>query len=235
MPASATDTKLSVLSSISATRGAFFASTRREKSGGMVSTPFTRPLRRSVDRLALVRVVDGVDGPRAGRGRERQLADAHRRHAVILIDDRQLEVLDVAAERVAEDDQLHEREHHRHDDQHRAAAEAPQLAFDDRPGALPMSASPQHERAVLRRRFLQRVAQRPARVVHEHVVERRALDRQRLHGDARAAPPLPSAPASSPARCAMLMRNDVVLAGHAVDVRQLREPLDPARRRVARS
>ena len=34
------------------------------------------------------------------------------------------------------------------------------------------------------RRFLQRVAQRAAGVVHEHVVERRALHRQRLHGDA---------------------------------------------------
>ena len=47
VPASATETKLSVLSSISATRGSFFASTRREKSGGIVSTPLTRPLRRS--------------------------------------------------------------------------------------------------------------------------------------------------------------------------------------------
>ena len=41
---------------------------------------------------------------------------------------------------------------------------------------------------------LQRVAQRPAGVVHEHVVERRALHRQRLHGDAAPAPPLRSAP-----------------------------------------
>jgi hypothetical protein len=45
---SVADTKVSVLSEMSATRGAFFECIRREKSGGMVSTPFTRPLRRSV-------------------------------------------------------------------------------------------------------------------------------------------------------------------------------------------
>ena len=48
VPARATDTKLSVLSSIRATRGWFFCSTRRENSGGIVSTPLTRPFRRSV-------------------------------------------------------------------------------------------------------------------------------------------------------------------------------------------
>ena len=46
--ASAAETKLSVLSSISATFGSARSSTRRENSGGIVSTPFTRPLRRSV-------------------------------------------------------------------------------------------------------------------------------------------------------------------------------------------
>ena len=50
---------------------------------------------------------------------------------MILIDHRDLEVLDVAAEGVAEDDQLDDREHHRHDDQHRTAAEAPHLTLDD--------------------------------------------------------------------------------------------------------
>jgi hypothetical protein len=47
MLASAIATKLSVLSSMSATRGWLFASTRLEKSGGIVRTPLTRPLRRS--------------------------------------------------------------------------------------------------------------------------------------------------------------------------------------------
>jgi hypothetical protein len=46
-PAIVADTNVSVLSSMSATRGASFARTRREKSGGMARTPFSLPLRRS--------------------------------------------------------------------------------------------------------------------------------------------------------------------------------------------
>src|SRR3954462_4305973 len=52
---------------------------------------------------------------------------------MVLIDDANLEVLDVAAERIPEDDQLHDRERHRHRDQHRTAPESPQLPLDDRP------------------------------------------------------------------------------------------------------
>src|SRR5699024_4345285 len=66
----------------------------------------------------------------------RQLADLDGWHAVILIDDREPEVLDVAAERIAEHDELRQREDHRHDDQHRTAAETPQLALDDGPGSV---------------------------------------------------------------------------------------------------
>src|SRR5216684_2947887 len=40
------------------------------------------------------------------------------------------------------------------------------------------------EGAFGRVRFLQRIAQRAAGVMDEHVVERRALDREGLHGDA---------------------------------------------------
>jgi hypothetical protein len=47
VPARVTDTKVSVLSSMRATLGAFRARTRREKSGGMVRMPFSRPFRRS--------------------------------------------------------------------------------------------------------------------------------------------------------------------------------------------
>ncbi len=46
--ASDADTNVSVLSEISATRGLLRASTRREKSGGIVRMPLTRPPRRSV-------------------------------------------------------------------------------------------------------------------------------------------------------------------------------------------
>jgi hypothetical protein len=42
------ETNVSVLSEMSATRGSLLVSTRREKSGGMVNTPLTTPLRRSV-------------------------------------------------------------------------------------------------------------------------------------------------------------------------------------------
>ena len=47
VPASVAETKLSVLSEMSATRGWLLESDRREKSGGMTSTPFSWPLRRS--------------------------------------------------------------------------------------------------------------------------------------------------------------------------------------------
>ena len=135
-PTSVADTKLSVLSSMIATCGSFFVSTRRENSGGIVSTPLILPLRRSVDGLPLVGILDGVEGLRAARDGHGQLAHADGRHAAVLIDDGNLQVLDVAAERVAQHDELHERHHPDHDDQHGAAAEAAQLAFDDGPGAM---------------------------------------------------------------------------------------------------
>ena len=95
---------------MSAIRGLVFASVLRENSGGIVSTPLMRPLRRSASACALIAVVDRVECPRAGGDRVGQLAHPHRRHAVVLIDDADLQVLDVPAERVAEDHQLHERE-----------------------------------------------------------------------------------------------------------------------------
>ena len=65
-----------------------------------------------------------------------KLADLDRRHAVVLIDDGNLQVLDVAAEGVAEHDKLDERHDHRHDDQHRTSFESPQFAFDNRQNAM---------------------------------------------------------------------------------------------------
>src|SRR5712691_1873976 len=44
--------------------------------------------------------------------------------------------------------------------------------------------SSEHRAAVERVGFLQRVAQCASRIVHEHIVERRALDRERADGDA---------------------------------------------------
>ena len=192
-----------MLSSISATlRLRSASSTRREKSGGIVSTPLTRPLRRSVERLALDR--------RSRRCRTVRAPDAtalassrilHRRHAVILIDDRQLQVLDVAAEGVAEHDQLHEREDHRHDDQHRAAPEAPQLAFDDGQGSYAWLSPP----AIMNGTVL-----RPTAPAARRAARGRCSARTRrpascsgptaTDGDAGCAA-APSAPASSPGRC----------------------------------
>ena len=135
------ETKLSVLSSIRATRGASFASTRRENSGGIVSTPLTRPSRRSWSARpgSAYSTVSTVFAPgRDGRG---HLADPDRGHAVVLVDDREPQVLDVAAESVAQHDELDDREDERHDDERRAAAEPPQLPLDDRPRALHVSSS----------------------------------------------------------------------------------------------
>ncbi len=87
-------------------------------------------------RGSLVAVVDGVEGPRARRDRLAHLLDVHGGDAVVGRHDPELQVLDVAAEGVAEHDQLHEREDHRDDDERRAAAEAPHLTFDDGEGSL---------------------------------------------------------------------------------------------------
>src|SRR5262249_2809264 len=78
-----------------------------------------------------IRVVDDVEHLIARGHRACELPDFHRRYAVILIDDRHLEVLDVAAEGVTQHDQLNDRKDHRHHDDHRAAPKAPHLAFDD--------------------------------------------------------------------------------------------------------
>ena len=102
---------------------------------------------------------------------------------MIVIDDGDDQVLHVAAERVAQNDELDEREQQRKDDEERAAPEPPQFALDDGPGAMHgLLLSPLHDEAeVARRALLQRVAQVMPRVMHEHVVQRRALHRQRLH------------------------------------------------------
>ena len=58
-----------------------------------------------------------------------------------------------------------------------------------------------------RRRVLQRVPEPAARVVHEHVVERRALHRERLDRDAGGRRHLEKRARSSPVRCWCVMRN----------------------------
>ena len=60
-----------------------------------------------------------------------RLADLHRLRAVVLIDHAQPRVFDLAAEGIAQHDELHQRKHHRHQHQRRRAEELAQLAFDD--------------------------------------------------------------------------------------------------------
>ena len=57
------------------------------------------------------------NGARVGRHRLEHLLQLHRRHAVVLVDDADLEVLHLAAEGVAQHDELHHRHDHRDDDQ----------------------------------------------------------------------------------------------------------------------
>ena len=59
-----------------------------------------------------------------------------RRHAVVLVHDADLKVLDFSAERVAENDQLHQRHDDGNDHEHRAAPEPPQVAFNDGPDSV---------------------------------------------------------------------------------------------------
>ncbi len=59
-----------------------------------------------------------------------------RRHAVVLVHDADLKILDLSAEGVAEHDQLHQRHDDRNDHQRRAAPEPAQIAFDDGPDAV---------------------------------------------------------------------------------------------------
>ncbi len=136
VPASVAETKLSVLSEISATRGWFFDSDAPREIRRNGQHAVDAAVAQVAQRHPGVRVVDQIDRPRAGRDGAGQLTDPDRRHAVVLVDDRQLQMLDVAAEGVAEDDQLGEREDHRHHDQERAAAEPPHFALDDGQGAF---------------------------------------------------------------------------------------------------
>ena len=82
-------------------------------------------------RLLIVVVVDGLKVRDVGPDGVEGLADPYRLRAAVLIDHAQLRVPDLAAEGVAQNDQLHQRKHHRHQHQRRRAEELAHLAFDD--------------------------------------------------------------------------------------------------------
>ena len=105
----------------------------------MVSTPLILPLRKSRIAFAFVAVGDRLERSGIGRHRLEHFFEFDGRHAVILIHHANLKILDFAAKRIAQHDQLHQRHDHRNDDQRRAAAETPQVAFNDGPDAMHVS------------------------------------------------------------------------------------------------
>ena len=149
LPTSVPDTKLSVLSSISASCGSFCGVHPAREVGRDGQHAVDAPVAQVLDGLALIAVVHGFEGARPGGNRARQLANPDRRQPAILIDDADLQVLDVAAEGIAEDDELHDRHDQHHDDEHRAPPEPAELTFDDGPCSL-------HELSVLRSAFSRR-------------------------------------------------------------------------------
>ncbi len=82
-------------------------------------------------RAALVGVGHRFVRARIGRDSLQHRVELHGRHVPVVIDDADLEVLDLAAERVAEDHELHQRHRERHDDERRVGFEPPQIALDD--------------------------------------------------------------------------------------------------------
>ena len=81
--------------------------------------------------LALVSVFDGSEGGDVdGDGVER-FADLDGLRAVIVVDYGNVGAADFAAERVAKDDELHERQHHRHDHENGRAEELAHFALDN--------------------------------------------------------------------------------------------------------
>src|SRR5688572_23026189 len=82
------------------------------------------------ERRTLIAVVDQIEHTVAGRDRVGELPYPDGWNAVILVDDRDPQVLHVAAERIPEHDELHDREDHRDDNQHGAAPEPPHFPFD---------------------------------------------------------------------------------------------------------
>ena len=101
----------------------------------MLRTPVDPALAQVAQSGGLVVVGDRGEGAGVGGHGLEHLLQLDRRHAVVVVHHPDLEMLDLAAEGVAQDDQLDERHDHGHDHQGGAAAEAAQVAFDDGPDA----------------------------------------------------------------------------------------------------
>ena len=85
----------------------------------------------------LVAVVgNGSEGVRVGLDRGQSFANFHRLRALILIDDAEACVLDLAAEGVAQHDELDQWKHHGYQHQRRRAEEFAQFALDNGPHSI---------------------------------------------------------------------------------------------------
>ena len=81
-------------------------------------------------------VFNGLEGSCVCGNRHTQLAKFDCRHAMIMVDDTQLEIPHLAAERVAKNDQLNDRKDERHDDQRRTAPKPSELTLKDGHGSM---------------------------------------------------------------------------------------------------
>ncbi len=177
-----------------------------------MTAPSILPLRTSSVAVLLVVVVDGREGARCWRARNRSASRIFTACVPPSWSTTPSRAsLDLAAERVAQHDQLHQREDHRHQHQRRASGRT----CASRARQWPSSGSwlhpwpLRHGEAV---RLHQFVAQLASGVVDEDVVQRRVLHGQRLH--------------AAPSSCTAISTSSVVVrravAGqHAVHARAL--------------
>jgi hypothetical protein len=85
-----------------------------------------------VARAGLVVVVDGQEGAHVGAHRVESLPDLQRLRATILIDDTEARIFYLAAERIAQHDELHQRKNHGRQHQGGRAEELAHFALDNR-------------------------------------------------------------------------------------------------------
>ena len=103
--------------------------------------PAQHALAQVADGRALVVVIGGQEGACVGAHGADALQHIHRFRSAIQIDHAQNDVLDIAAEGVAQNDQLHQRQHQRGENQRRAAAEFAHIALDQGQSSLHRVAS----------------------------------------------------------------------------------------------
>ena len=133
-------------------------------------------MRRSCEGGALVVVIGGQEGARVRAHGADALQHIHRFRSPIQVDHAQDDVLDIAAEGVAQDDQLHQRQHQRGEEQRRAAAELAHVALDQ--GQSSLHRGPPFFRSAGGNGGFGHLRQPVAGVMQEYVVQAGGLHRQ---------------------------------------------------------